>query len=110
MPLGSAIALEADAALDGTDRYGRLLARPLEGVPVHRARSAQRVETGKSGPPARTPPPSGKCDPSYSGGCVPSYTPDVDCADIRAFGIAPVRVIGADPHRLDGDGDGLGCE
>jgi Excalibur calcium-binding domain len=34
----------------------------------------------------------------------------VDCADIRALGIAPVRVIGEDVHHLDGDGDGLGCE
>jgi endonuclease YncB( thermonuclease family) len=68
------------------------------------------VSTGRSGPPSRTPPPSGKCDPNYAGGCVPPYPPDVDCADIRALGIAPVRVIGSDPHRLDGDGDGLGCE
>lgn len=68
------------------------------------------VNTGQSGPPGRTPPPTGKCDPNYSGGCVPPYPPDLDCADIRALGIAPVRVIGADPHRLDGDGDGLGCE
>jgi micrococcal nuclease len=68
------------------------------------------VSTGASGPPSRTPPPSGKCDPNYAGGCVPPYPPDLDCADIRALGIAPVRVIGSDPHRLDGDGDGLGCE
>jgi micrococcal nuclease len=68
------------------------------------------VSTGRSGPPARTPSPSGKCDPNYAGGCVPPYPPDLDCADIRALGIAPVRVIGSDPHRLDGDGDGLGCE
>jgi micrococcal nuclease len=68
------------------------------------------VSTGLSGPPSRTPPPSGKCDPNYGGGCVPPYPPDLDCADIRALGIAPVRVIGSDPHRLDGDGDGLGCE
>jgi micrococcal nuclease len=68
------------------------------------------VSTGQSGPPSRTPPPSGKCDPNYAGGCVPPYPPDLDCADIRALGIAPVRVIGSDPHRLDGDGDGLGCE
>jgi Staphylococcal nuclease homologue len=68
------------------------------------------VETGRSGPPTRTAPPSGKCDPNYSGGCVPLYPPDVDCAAIRALGIAPVRVIGSDPHRLDGDNDGLGCE
>jgi micrococcal nuclease len=68
------------------------------------------VSTGASGPPSRTPPPSGKCDPNYAGGCVPPYPPDLDCADIRALGIAPLRVIGSDPHRLDGDGDGLGCE
>jgi micrococcal nuclease len=68
------------------------------------------VSTGQSGPPSRTPPPSGKCDPNYAGGCVPPYPPDLDCADIRALGIASVRVVGSDPHRLDGDGDGLGCE
>jgi endonuclease YncB( thermonuclease family) len=70
------------------------------------------VSTGRSGPAAQTPSPSGKCDPNYAGGCVPPYPPDLDCADIRALGIAPVRVIGSDPHRLDGDGDGdgLGCE
>jgi endonuclease YncB( thermonuclease family) len=68
------------------------------------------VSTARSGPSARTPSPSGKCDPNYAGGCVPPYPPDLDCADIRALGIAPVRVIGSDPHRLDGDGDGLGCE
>ncbi|MEI7761473.1 MAG: thermonuclease family protein [Thermoleophilia bacterium] len=67
------------------------------------------IETGQSGPPTNTPPPNGKCDPNYSGGCVPLYPPDVDCADIRALGIAPVRVIGSDPHRLDGNGDGYGC-
>ena len=68
------------------------------------------VETGRSGPTTRTPAPSGKCDPNYSGGCVPPYPPDLDCADIRALGIAPVRSIGSDPHRLDGDDDGIGCE
>lgn len=68
------------------------------------------VDTGTSGPPSESPPASGKCDPNYSGGCVPAYPPDVDCADVRALGIAPVRVIGTDVHRLDGDGDGYGCE
>jgi hypothetical protein len=38
---------------------------------------------------------------------VPPYERgDVDCADIPVT----VRVVGSDPHRLDGDGDGLGCE
>ena len=68
------------------------------------------VETGRSGPPTPPPPPSGKCDPNYSGGCVPPPPPDLDCADIRALGIAPVRSIGSDPHHLDGDHDGIGCE
>lgn len=69
------------------------------------------VDTGESGPPTTTPPPTGKCDPNYAGGCVPPYPPDLDCADLRARGLAlPVRVVGSDPHRLDGDGDGLGCE
>jgi hypothetical protein len=31
---------------------------------------------------------------------------DLDCADIGMT----VRVIGTDVYRLDGDGDGMGCE
>ena len=49
------------------------------------------------------------CDPNYEG-CIPLYPPDLDCPDIRALGLAPVHRIGADPHRLDRDGDGVGCE
>ena len=41
--------------------------------------------------------------------CLP-VVGDLDCADIRAMGVAPVRVLGSDPYRLDGDNDGLGCE
>ncbi|HET7026976.1 MAG TPA: thermonuclease family protein [Candidatus Limnocylindrales bacterium] len=49
-------------------------------------------------------------------GCSPSYTPclpivgDLDCADVRALGKAPVTVVGPDVYRLDGDGDGRGCD
>lgn len=63
-------------------------------------------------PPATTPSPGGAttpapgCDPNYTGACVPSYPPDVDCANIGR----PVTVVGSDPHRLDGDGDGRACE
>jgi endonuclease YncB( thermonuclease family) len=53
-------------------------------------------------------PPSGSCHPSYSP-CLP-IVGDLDCADIRAMGVAPVRVLGSDPYRLDGDDDGYGCE
>lgn len=78
--------------------------------PATRLDPRSPVATGRSGPPAEVAPPSGKCDPNYAGGCVPPYPPDLDCKDLRALGIDPVRVVGSDPHGLDGDGDGFGCE
>ena len=51
----------------------------------------------------------GNCDPNYKG-CIPLYPPDLDCGNIRALGLAPVYRIAGDPHRLDRDGDGVGCE
>lgn len=47
----------------------------------------------------------GGCDPNYSG-CVPAYPPDVDCAEVGES----VSSYGTDPHGLDADGDGIGCE
>lgn len=48
---------------------------------------------------------SAGCDPNYSG-CVPAYPPDVDCDEVGET----VAVYGSDPHGLDADGDGSGCE
>ncbi len=46
------------------------------------------------------------CDPNYEP-CLPVYPPDLNCGDVGH----PVRVVGPnDPHGLDGDGDGAGCE
>jgi micrococcal nuclease len=50
-----------------------------------------------------------KCDPNYQG-CIPPYPPDLDCTDIKRMGLAPIRVIGVDVHKFDGDGDGIGCD
>lgn len=50
-----------------------------------------------------------KCDPNYAG-CIPVFSQDIDCADIKRLGLAPVKVIGKDVHRLDRDGDGNGCD
>jgi micrococcal nuclease len=58
--------------------------------------------------PAPTPPSGSNCHASYSP-CLP-IVGDLDCADVRALGVAPVRVLGSDPYRLDGDNDGWGCE
>jgi endonuclease YncB( thermonuclease family) len=59
-------------------------------------------------PAVPAPPSAGDCHPSYSP-CLP-IVGDLDCADIRRLRVAPVRVLGSDPYRLDGDGDGVGCE
>ena len=50
---------------------------------------------------------AGDCHPSYPTVCIPPPPPDLDCGDVtfRNF-----RVVGADPHRFDGDKDGVGCE
>jgi len=47
------------------------------------------------------------CDPSYPTICIPAGSPDLDCPDIseRRFQVLP-----PDPHRFDGDHDGMGCE
>ena len=50
-----------------------------------------------------------KCDPNYAG-CIPVFPPDVDCTDIKRLGLAPAKVIGKDVHKLDRDGDGVGCD
>lgn len=86
------------------------------GCPKTRLDPYRAIDTGTSGRPSSTTPqpfapPAGRCDPNYAGACVPPHPPDLDCAELRALGLSlPVRVVGDDPHRLDGDGDGYGCE
>jgi endonuclease YncB( thermonuclease family) len=62
-----------------------------------------------SAPVARSTTSGTKCDLNYAG-CIPVFPPDVDCTDIKRLGFAPVRVIGTDVHKLDRDGDGIGCD
>jgi micrococcal nuclease len=47
------------------------------------------------------------CDPSYPDFCIPPPPPDLDCKDIPQKNF---RVLQPDPHRFDGDKDGIGCE
>jgi micrococcal nuclease len=47
------------------------------------------------------------CEPSYPTLCILIGSPDLDCPDIDA---RRFPVAGADPHRFDGDGNGVGCE
>lgn len=84
------------------------------GLAVDGAASAQPVQEV---PPTATPlpvpptptaaPVQQSCDPSYPTICIPPGVADLDCDEIpyRRF-----QVVGADPHRFDGDHDGIGCE
>lgn len=49
------------------------------------------------------------CDPAYPDEdvCIPSPPPDLDCGDIEYDNFT---VNEPDPHRFDGDDDGIGCE
>lgn len=49
----------------------------------------------------------GNCHPSYPTVCIPSPPPDLVCPQI---GFRRFQVTGSDPHRFDGDNDGVGCE
>ncbi|MDY6781669.1 MAG: hypothetical protein SW833_03800 [Cyanobacteriota bacterium] len=50
---------------------------------------------------------AGRCDAAYPDFCIPPLGPDLDCSDIKQknFTVRP-----PDPHRLDGNRDGIGCE
>lgn len=48
------------------------------------------------------------CDPSYPDVCIPPYPPDLNCEDFPQY--RNFRVLPPDPHQLDGDADGIGCE
>ncbi|MCC7021263.1 MAG: thermonuclease family protein [Thermomicrobiales bacterium] len=69
--------------------------------------SAARGIVSELAPGAAAPAAPSGCDPAYPTVCIPSPPPDLDCGDIafRRFEVVP-----PDPHRFDGDHDGVGCE
>lgn len=48
-----------------------------------------------------------KCDPAYPEVCIAPGPPDLNCDDIP---YANFEVLWPDPHNLDADGNGIGCE
>jgi PKD repeat protein len=48
-----------------------------------------------------------ECDPSYPDVCIPPPPPNLTCDDISA---RDFEVLPPDPHGLDTDSDGIGCE
>lgn len=47
------------------------------------------------------------CDPSYPDVCIPPPPPVLSCGDISHHRFA---VLPPDPHRFDGNGNGIGCQ
>jgi micrococcal nuclease len=47
------------------------------------------------------------CDPAYPDFCISKDLPDLQCSDIKQ---RKFRVLPPDPHRFDGDKNGIGCE
>lgn len=50
---------------------------------------------------------SAACDPAYPDFCIPPTPPDLNCEDVDGV---EFTVLAPDPHGLDADGDGIGCE
>jgi micrococcal nuclease len=85
-------------------------AAPTPATGELQATTAVQTTTSGARPTATRPASSalaGDCDRSYPDVCIPPPPPDLNCPDVphRRF-----RVLPPDPHRLDGDRDGLGCE
>jgi micrococcal nuclease len=51
------------------------------------------------------------CAPSYPDVCIPPPPPDLDCKDVPYTNFRVIYTVPSpDPHRFDGDHDGIGCE
>jgi micrococcal nuclease len=70
-------------------------------------RTANKPQSQAKPQPQPKPAQQQNCDLSYPDFCIAPNSPDLDCKDMprRRF-----RVLAPDPHGLDRDGDGIGCE
>lgn len=131
-PVGSSILVDQDD-LQPVDNYGRVLAKVYCG---DKALNSELLYNGYAniltqycstsefsgeawaqeygcGPNEIQPPTlssqtnENNCDPSYPDRCILSSPPDLDCDDIP---YSNFKVMQPDPHRFDGDKDGIGCE
>jgi len=68
---------------------------PVQRQPISQPTQSQQIQS------------QNQCNSSYPSVCIPPYPPDLDCGEIshRNFTVLP-----PDPHRFDGDKDGIGCE
>ena len=52
-------------------------------------------------------PATAECDSAYPDLCIPRLPPNLDCGEIP---YSNFTVLPPDPHRFDGDKDGIGCK
>ena len=100
--------------LDAAARNARANRRGLWGAcPATVYDPSLGVETRRAAAP-KPKPIAGNCHPSYQGACLDPSVSDYDCAGGSGNGPGyvegPIRVVGPDVYRLDGDGDGIACE
>lgn len=100
-------ALETTRALRRACRRAVIRACRSEGVAVCSFDVTTTTTTRPSSSTTTTLPSGPACDPSYPTLCLPSPPPNLDCGQIE---VTNFPVVGGDPHGLDGDGDGIGCE
>jgi len=68
---------------------------PVQSKPTSQPTQTQQVQS------------QNQCDSSYPSVCIPPYPPDLDCCVIE---YSNFKVVQPDPHRFDGDKNGIGCE
>lgn len=103
--------LVTDGTRDSWVRSEYLADTPPSTPPPAPAKAATQVQPQSA---VTQPPRQGNCDSSYPDVCIPRGAADYDCAGGSGNGPnyirGPLRVLPPDPHRLDSDGDGVGCE
>jgi micrococcal nuclease len=111
-PLFVAAQREAQAEKRGLwgacSRFGEPAATPTAAPPARPAPPTPApAKAVAPTPQPAAPAQAARCDPSYPDFCIPPAPPDLDCGDIprKRFTVRP-----PDPHRLDADRDGIGCE
>lgn len=106
-------ALEAEARAKGVGLWAAN-ACAVVATPAPTRTAAPTVAPAAATLQPRTPTPAlatsnprAGCSPAYPDVCIPPPPPDLNCKDIpyRRF-----RVLPPDPHRFDGNRDGIGCE
>jgi hypothetical protein len=79
--------------------------------PTPTAAPAAAIPTTQTVPaPVNTTTNKRACHPAYPDFCVPPPPPDLDCTSAGISGHTNFKVLPPDPHYLDADHDGIGCE